>query len=208
MKRTLIAAFAMATAVSAFGQGGMMMVPDAKSSKPLELSAFLVADAYKKLNAADAYILTTFIAGLPGNYETAILRGLVQNVQEAQTTHDSAQASASSMAPMGDSTADMKMMMDMEPKAPRSYDDVINALGKGQDETDNGLIRTLFTKKLFTRDPLMSPWNERELDAIAKYLVANHRSTYPTRLKYVSLAPRTYAGLPSNWASQPWPTGS
>ena len=192
MKRTLIATFALATAVSAFGQSGMMMDVDAKTSKPRELMSFINHDAYKKLNAADAYILTEFLGELPGNYQTAVLRGLVMNAQEAKSAKESAQMSANSMGPMGDSMPDMKMMMDMEPKAPRSYWDTIYTLGKGQDETDKGLIRTLFSLKPFTCDPLMSPWNERELDAITKYLVANHKSSYPVRLKYVSLAPHTY----------------
>jgi hypothetical protein len=187
LKTTLLAATALTAAVASAQMG--MMVPDAKASKPKELMEFINKDAYKKLNAPDAYILTAFLGELPGNYQTAVLRGLVMNAQEAKTSRDQAQMSAMSMAPAGDTMMDDP---EREPKAPASYLQAIGALQKGQDATDQGLIKTLFTMKLFTVDPLMSPYNERALDAITKYLVANHKSAEPIRLKYTSLAPRTY----------------
>lgn len=208
MKRTLIAAFAVTAAVSASAQM-MMAPPDAKASKPGELMRFLEKDAYKKLDAPDAYILVKFVGDLPGNYQTAILRGLVRNAQEAYDSKMANQTAANAMPPMGDQPMDMKdMMMDSKPKPPRSYMDTLMELEATQDETDRGLIDELFERKLFTRDLLLSPWHERELDAITKYLDANAWSTQPVRLKYTSLAPHMYAGLPSDWANHPWPAGS
>ena len=188
LKTTLFASAVLAAALSS--AQGMMMVPDAKASKPAELSEFLRKDAYMKLSAPDAYYLTQFVGGLPGNYQTALLRGLVGNAQEASMTNDKMKMSSMSMTPMGDT-----MMMDdpmVEPKAPTNYYDVLTTLQKGQDTTDRGLIKTLFIKKLFTMDPLMSPYNERAFGIITKYLTANHLSATPARLKYTSLAPRTY----------------
>ena len=188
LKSTLLAAAFLSAALSS--AQGMMMVPDAKESKPAELSSFLNKDAYMKLSAPDAYYLTQFVGGLPGNFQTALLRGLVGNAQEASMTSDKMKMSSMSMSPMGDS-----MMMDdpmVEPKAPTNYFDVLTTLQKGQDVTDRGLIKTLFTQKLFTMDPLMSPTNERAFGIITKYLTANHKSAMPARLKYTSLAPRTY----------------
>ena len=42
--------------------------------------------------------------------------------------------------------------------------------------------------KSFTEDALMSPCNERQLDAIERYLKGLAMSTQPVRLKYTSLA--------------------
>ena len=221
MKRTLIAAFAVTAAVSAFGQSDMMMVPDAKMSKPKELLSFINRDAYAKTDAPDAYILTQFLFGLPGNYQTALLRGLVRVAGEASDMKMKSQMSANSMAPMGDMMPPMMSsynnmqqgersfeMVTMDPMARVSYADTIKFLEIGQDETDRGLIDSLFTRKLFTQDALMSPWHERQLDAIERYVKALAMSTAPTRLKYTSLAPHMYAGLPSDWGSHPWPAGA
>ena len=216
IKRTLIAAFAVTAAVSASAQ--MMMAPDAKTSSTKEIISFLNMDAYKKLNAPDAYILTKFIAGLPGNYETALVRGLARVAGEADSTRMKNQTAAMSMAPMGDMMPPMDSsfrqghrgersfeMISMDPMGRVSYLDTLKLLEIGQDETDRGLIDQLFLPKLFTQDPLMSPRNERELDAIERYIKALAMSTQPVRLKYTSLAPHTYAGLPSDWANHPWP---
>ena len=190
LKQTILAAFAIATC-SAFAQNGMMMDVDAKSSKPAELAAFLDMDAYKKLSAPDAYVLTSFVSGLPGNYQTAILRGLVMSSQEARQSMMKNQDAANMMAPMGSTMTKMdSMSMDMKP--PRSYYDAIETLQKGQDATDQGLIATLFMARPFTSDFLMSPHNERALDAITKYFAANAKASEPVRLKYTSLAPHTY----------------
>ena len=189
LKPTLLAAFAFATC-SAFAQSGMMDV-DAKSSKPAELAAFLDTDAYKKLSAPDAYILTSFVSELPGNYQTAILRGLVGNSQEARQSMMKSQDAANMMAPMGDAMMKPDMMsMDMKP--PKSHLQTIELLQKGQDATDQGLIATLFMSKPFTTDFLMSPWHERALDAITRYFAANAKASEPVRLKYTSLAPHMY----------------
>ena len=188
LKTTLFASAVLAAALSS--AQGMMMVPDAKMSKPAELSEFLRKDSYMKLSAPDAYYLNQFIGGLPGNYQTAMLRGLVGNAQECSMNYDKMKMSSMSMTPMGDT-----MMMDdpmMEPMAPKGYYDVLTTLQKGQDATDRGLIKTLFTQKLFTVDPLMSPMNERAFGIIAKYFSMNHMCAMPARLKYTSLAPRTY----------------
>lgn len=190
LKQTILAAFAIATC-SAFAQNGTMMDVDAKSSKPGELEAFLNTDAYKKLSAPDAYILTSFISGLPGNYQTAVLRGLASHSQEAWQSKMKNQDSANMMAPMGNTMPSMdSASMDIKP--PRSYLDTIEALQKDQDATDQGLIATLFTARPFTTDFLMTPMNERALDAITKYFAANAKWSEPVRLKYTSLAPRTY----------------
>lgn len=220
IKRILIAALAVTAAVSASAQ--MSMVPDAKMAKTKELKAFIDKDAYKKLSAPDAYILTDFITNLPGNYEVALLRGLVRIADEAGEIRVRRQTEANGMAPMGDM---MPPMMDssfrqghqgtrsfelisMDSMGRVSYDDTLMLLEIGQDETDRGLIDGLFLPKSFTQDPLMSPNNERQLDAIERYVKALAISTQPTRLKYTSLAPHTYAGLPSDFANHPWPTGS
>lgn len=207
MKRTLLAVLAVATAVSASAQMGTMDV-DAKTSKPKDLIAFINKDAYKKLGAADAYVLTDFIDNLPGNYQTALLRGLVGNAQEAKLTKVRNQDASNALAPTGDLMGEKEMLQTMKPMWPSSYDDSLKMLEAGQDETDRGLIDSLFTNRSFTQDPLMSPYNERALDAIVKYLQENAKSTLPYRLKYTSLAPHTYAGLDSGWANHPWPAGS
>ena len=221
LKTTLLAAFA-ATAVAAFAQDDMMTVPDAKSSKPKELASFVSKDAYMKTASPDAYVISMFLSGLPGNYETALLRGLVRLANEAQDLKTKNQSAANMMAPMGDA---MPPMMDsgfrqgqrsersfeqvaMDPLARLSYSDVIKMLEISQDETDRGLIDTLFAPQPFTKDPLMTPYHERELDAISRYIKGLAMSTQPVRLKYTSLAPRNYPGLPADWASKPWPAGS
>lgn len=189
MKRTMLAAFAVTAAVSAYGQG-MMSPPDAKESKPGELMTFLKKDAYKKLSAPDAYCLVSFVGDLPGNYQTAILRGLVRNSQEAYDAKMSNQMSANSMAPMGD--MDKDDWMPEKPMAPKSYMETIRELQITQDETDRGLIQSLFVYRPFTESLIPTVCNERELDVITRYLQANAWSTKPVRLKYTSLAPRTY----------------
>ena len=204
LKITLLTAFAATTALS-FAQGEMMMVPDAKSSKPAELMEFLRKDAYEKLRAPDAYYLTQFVGGLPGNYQTALLRGLVGNAQEARTIRDKNQMAANMMAPMGDMEKPYESsynnfqkgtrsfeMVTMDPQSRVSYLDVLSYLQKDQGSTDQGLLATLFILKPFTIDPLMYPFNERAVDTITRYVKANAMSTQPVRLKYTSLAPRTY----------------
>ena len=219
MKRTLIAALAVTAAVSASAQ--MMMAPDAKMAKPKELLSFINMDAYKKVDAPDAYILTEFIGGLPGNYQSAVLRGLVRIADEADEIRMKSQTSANAMAPMGDMMAPMDSsynnfqhkersfeMVTMDPMARISYLDTLKQLEIGQDETDRGLIDQLFAPKLFTMDSSMSPYHERQLDALERYVKALAMSTQPVRLKYTSLAPHMYSGLPADWANHPWPTGS
>lgn len=207
LKRTLLAAFAVTTAVSATAQMGMMDV-DAKTSKSKELMSFLDKDAYKKLDAADAYVLTEFVGDLPGNYQTALLRGLVGNAQEARMSKMRNQDASNAMAPTGDMMSDREILQTMKPMWPNNYDDSIKMLETGQDETDRGLIDSLFLPKSYTVDPLMSPCNERALDAVVKYLQANAKSTVPYRLKYTSLSSHMYAGLPGDWNGHPWPAGS
>ena len=112
LKSLTIAAFAV-VAVSAFAQDGMMM--DAKAMKPKELMSFLEKDTYKKLNAPDAYIITSFLQGLPGNYQTALSRSLVAVAQEAKEMGMENQTAANSMAPMGD------MMPPMEPSGFKNF---------------------------------------------------------------------------------------
>ena len=205
LRLTLLSAFAATTALS-FAQGGMMMmVPDAKTTKPAELMEFVRQDAYSKLRAPDAYVLTQFLIGLPGNYQTALLRGLVGNAQEAKMIREKNQTAASMMAPMGDTEKPYDSsydnfqkgersfeMVTMDPQARVSYLDSIKFLQKDQDSTDRGLIQTLFSFKHFTVDPVMTVTNERAFDAIERYIKANAMSTQPVRLKYTSLAPRTY----------------
>ncbi len=219
IKRIVFTALALTAAFSASAQ--MMMAPDAKTTKKKELMAFIEKDAYKKLDAPDAYILTKFIGELPGNYQSALLIGLVRIADEADETKMKNQTAANAMAPMGDAEPMMDSsfrqghagersfeMISMDPMARLSYLDTLKLLEIGQDETDRGLIDSLFTNKLFTQDPLMSPWNERQLDSIERYIKALAMSTTPVRLKYTSLAPHMYAGLPSDWANHPWPAGS
>ena len=200
-----ITIFALAlTAAVALAQDTMDV--DAKSSKPKELLSFLDKDAYTKLSAPDAYILTSFVSGLPGNVQTALVRGLVMNAEEAKQLKTSKQTEANSMAPMGDMMPP-KMdsgfrqghrgersfdMIAMDPMGRLSYADTLVILQKGQDATDLGLIASLFTLHPFTQDFLMFPQNERAFDAINRYIKANAMSTQPTRLKYTSLAPHTY----------------
>ena len=203
IKSTLLAAVALTAALSS--AQSMMMVPDAKMTKPKELMEFINRDAYEKLRAPDAYILTRFLNGLPGNYQTALLRGLVANTQEAQALRMKNQTATNMMAPMGDmeqpymsSYDNMQRgersfeMVTMDPMARVSYLDTIKFLQKDQDATDRGLIQTLFSFKPFTRDMVMTVTNERAFDAIERYVKANAMMTQPVRLKYTSLAPRMY----------------
>lgn len=220
MKRIVIAALAVTAVASASAQ--MMMAPDAKTASKKEITAFLMKDIYKKVDAPDAYILTSFLGELPGNYESALVRGLVRIADEADQIRMRRQTEANGMAPMGDT---MPPMMDsgfrqghqgersfetvsMDMMGRLSYDDTLKMLEIGQDETDRGLIDSLFLPKSYTEDPLMSPWNERQLDALERYVKALAKSTEPVRLKYTSLAPHMYAGLPSDWPNHPWPAGS
>ena len=204
LKLTLLTAFAATTAVS-FAQG-MMMVPDAKSSKPAELSSFLNKDAYEKLNAPDAYYLTQFVGSLPGNYQTALLRGLVGNAQEARTIRDKNQTAANMMAPMGDMEKPVRVQLRQLPEGhpllrdghdgpavpselPRRPE--LPAEGSGFDRP--GPSRDPFHAQALHRRsshvPLQRACRRYDRPATIK---ANAKSTQPVRLKYTSLAPRTY----------------
>ena len=192
LKPTLLAAAALACALSS-AQGMMTMVPDSKMTQPKELMEFLRKDSYMKLSSPDAYYLNQFIGGLPGNYQSALLRGLVLNAEECKMSYDKMRMSPMAMAPMGDMKMDDKMMMGddmMMVKDPESYLDTLTTLQKGQSVTDRGLINTLFSRRLFTMDPLRSPRNERAFGVIQKYLSANYMCAMPARLKYTNLAPR------------------
>jgi len=217
MKTTMIAALALA-AIPAFAQDGMMMKPDAKGMKPMELLSFLQKDAYKKLPAPKAYVLTSFLNGLPGNYQTAIARGLVRVAEEAYDLKDKKQMEANAAGPMMEPPM-MKSgfknfqqgersfeTIAMDPQGRLSYLDAIQLLQISQDETDRGLIATAFAPRSFTEDMIPTVKNEAALDAIDEYIKALAISTQPYYLKYTSMAPRApYAGLPADWNSMPWP---
>ncbi|GEM_PF-2814902 len=217
IKITIIAALALA-AVPAFSQDGMMtMKPDAKGMKRAELLSFLEKDAYRKVSAPHAYVLTSFLNSLPGNLQTAIARGLVQATEASYDLKDRYQMDANAMGPSMGSASGMTSnnsmsgetafeKLSMRPMGELSYPQAISILQAGQDQTDQGLIATVFRERSFTQSLIPTVMNERQLDAIVAYLQATAAWTQPSRLKYTSLAPRApYAGLPADWASQPWP---
>lgn len=206
LKQITLAAFAL-TAVSALAQDSTATI-DAKGAKPYDLLRFLAKDTYKKVDAHSAYTIMQFVGGLPGNYQTAVLRGLAQTAEEAQSLKTQNQTAANAMGPVGDGMSDTMVKPEgkrlttrklrdfdtiaMDPMAYLDYYDAIAILQKGQDQTDQGLIQDLFHELSFTRTLIPTVMNEQALDAISNYIQANAKSATPVRLKYTSLAPHTY----------------
>ncbi len=203
LKQITTAAFAIA-AMSAFAGEDFNF----DSSSVSERKAYVIKHAYKTLNAPDAYVIESFIKGLPGNKASAIVNGLARNAWQAKMIKDENQTSANMMAPMGDNMAmandwskkDWSSLPQDESRPMRmlamasskdvSYPEAIKILNSGNDLFDQGLIWDTFGMRSFTESYIPTVMNERALDAIVKQIEANAKWTEPVRLKYTSLAPR------------------
>lgn len=213
LKQLTISAFALVAASAFAGEDWSNF--DYKAAKPGELMKFVSEHAYKTLGAGDAYTITKFVGNLPGNYKTAVLRGLAQSAVQAKMIKDENQMAANAMPPMGDRMAydegwkkdysslpmdDSRAMrmVALKPEQEVTYPQAIKILGAGQDIFDQGLIMNLFEMKSFTVSQIPTVWNEKALDAIVRQIQANAKWTEPYRLKYTSLTPRTpYMGWQS-----------
>lgn len=200
LKQLTLAAFVV-TAGSAFGQD--MMDQDPMTLNNSDLKKYVMADVWKKANAPDAYVISRFIAGMPGNRANAVLRGLAQNAAQTRTLMMERQTSAYAMGPAGMSPSEENkswsssgeesskpFRMYAEKPGELSYANTIKILSSGLGAFDQGLIFDLFDMRSFTQSFIPTVTNERELDAISRYFMANAKWSEPARLKYTSLAPR------------------
>ncbi|RYG53328.1 hypothetical protein EON80_32845 [bacterium] len=204
MKKITTAAIALC-AVSAFAGDDFNF----ETASTMEKKEFVVKHAYKTLNAGDAFVIERAINGLPGNYSSALVNGLARNAWQAKMIKEEKQTWANSQPPMGDnptwastptssyaedSSRPMRMFADTK-KGELNYGDAIKILNSGNDVFDQGLVWNLFEMRPFTQSMIPTVTNERLIDAISRQICANAKWTEPVRLKYTSLAPRTYTGL-------------
>jgi hypothetical protein len=201
LKQLTLAAFVV-TAGSAFGQD--MMDQDPSTLNSSDLQKYVMADVWKKASAPDAYVISRFIAQMPGNRANAVLRGLAQNAYQARTLTMERQTAANAQGPAGmssSSTENTNWSTSGEESArpfrtyasmpgELSYDNTVKILSSGLGTFDEGLIVDLFAMRSFTQSFIPTVMHERELDAISRYFKANAKWSEPARLKYTSLAPR------------------
>ncbi len=206
LKQLTLAAFALCS-VAAMADEGWSIDPMTASTS--DMKKFVVKHAYKTMNAGDAYVLNNFLNRIPSNAENALLRGLTQNAVQAKMIREENQTWANSQPPIGDGTYAMvnkdwstdstvtdssrpMRMFAAKPNRDLNYWDTIKITTSGLGVIDQGLIWNLFTDKSFTESQIPTVNNERELDAITHFIEANAKSTEPYRLKYTSLAPKSW----------------
>jgi len=199
LKQITIAALSL-TAVAAFAGDDFNF----ETATMGEKKAFVVKHAYKTLSAPDAYTISCAIEDLPGNKASAIINGLARNAWQAKMIKDEKQMAANMMSPSdmwtetswtgSSSEGDSRpmRMLSVKPKGDLSYTQAIDILNAGNDQLDKGLVWSMFTPRSFTEDMIPTVQNERLLDAITHQIQANAMWTEPYRLKYTSLAPKSW----------------
>lgn len=169
-----------------------------KTARLLDLKNFVIWHANKVSGATDAYTLECFLNQIPSNYERALLVGLAENALQSHQIKDEKQAAvwggtmASTNYNVEDSSRPMRMIADKAQPTDVSHVEAIKVVTSGLDIVDKGLIWTLFRPRPFTETLVPTTMNEAALDAITRYIEKNASWTEPARLKYTSMAPRSW----------------